>query len=108
MTPARRVSMAIDIAKGEILKALADAQTGSAPTSKPIPFGRFIRDQREALGLSLQELADRAGCTKSHVWEIEDGRSKNPTVKMVHGLAEGLGVPVMAVFSAALIHARKP
>lgn len=42
-------------------------------------------------GMSLQDLADRAGITKSHLWDLEQGRSLNPTVKTIHGLAEALG-----------------
>lgn len=108
MTPAKRISAALAVAHVEIFAALSDAQTGPTPDRKPVKFGAFIRGQREALGLSLQELADKADCTKGHIWEIETGRSVNPTVLTVSNLARGLGVPVMAVFSAALTHARKP
>lgn len=102
MTPAKRVSDALKSARDEILAALADAQRGGSPDKQPVKFGEFIRQNREALGYSLQELADKAGCTKSHLWALESGDTSNPTVSMVNGLARGLGVPVMAVFSAAL------
>lgn len=51
-----------------------------------------IKQLRSDLRLSLQEVADRAGITKSHAWEIEQGRAVNPTVQTVHGLASALGV----------------
>lgn len=101
MTPAGRIKKALDAARCEILSAVADLQN-VAPDKRKVPFGDFIRENREALGLSLQELADKAGCTKSHIWEIEANRSVNPTVHTVQGLAKGLGIPVMSVFSAAL------
>lgn len=101
-TPAKRVRDALEDAATEVLAALAQAQMGVAPDSDPIKFGVFIRQHRESLGLTLQALADRAGCTKSHVWAIESGSTANPTVAMVNGLARGLGIPVMSVFSAAL------
>lgn len=50
----------------------------------------FIRERRAALGLSLDEVADRIGASKSHIWELETGRSKNPTLWMILALCEAL------------------
>jgi transcriptional regulator with XRE-family HTH domain len=50
---------------------------------------KALRSQRQ---LSLQELADRAGCTKTHIWELEQGRSRNPTIEMAVSVANALGV----------------
>lgn len=50
----------------------------------------FIRCRRRELGLSLDQVAARAGCTKSHVWELEKGRSRNPTIAMVLALSDAL------------------
>lgn len=102
LTAAKRVAEALKVAREEILEALAQAQDGPPPSVNGVKFGAFIRQNREALGFTLQELADKAGCTKSHVWAIESGSTANPTVAMVNGLARGLGIPVMSVFSAAL------
>lgn len=41
---------------------------------------------------SLQEVASRAGITKSHVWELEQGRAKNPTIETAVNVATALGV----------------
>lgn len=43
-------------------------------------------------GYTLDDLAKRAGITKSHVWEIEQGRSTNPTVATCVALSRALGV----------------
>lgn len=51
-----------------------------------------MRELREARGLSLQELANRAGIAKSHVWQIEQGKSANPTIATTVGIARALGV----------------
>lgn len=48
-----------------------------------------IRSQRQ---LSLQEVADRAGISKSHVWELEQGRARNPTIDTAVRIASALGV----------------
>lgn len=51
-----------------------------------------MREIREARGLSLQDVAERAGIAKSHVWQIEQGRSANPTIATTVGIARALGV----------------
>ena len=53
-------------------------------------IGVTIAARRNALGLSLEEVAKRANCTKSHVWEMEKGKSKNPTIKQTLALCEAL------------------
>lgn len=43
---------------------------------------------------SLQELADAVSASKAHVWELETGKSRNPSVELITKLAEHFGVPV--------------
>ncbi|SKB26824.1 helix-turn-helix domain-containing protein [Sphingopyxis flava] len=54
-------------------------------------YGQRVRDRRKALGLSLDKVAERAGLTKSYVWEIENGKNKNPTLRTTFGLCRALG-----------------
>lgn len=61
-----------------------------------------VKLARTAARMSLQEVADASGFTKSHVWEIEQGRSRNPTVALIHGLSKALGVPFFRLAQAAL------
>lgn len=65
-------------------------------------LGEEIARARQHARLSLQEVADRSGFTKSHVWELEQGRSRNPTVGMIAGLSRALGVPFQRMAQAAL------
>jgi len=51
-------------------------------------------DLREQRGMTLQEVADRVGTTKSHVWEFEKGRVANPTIGMLLGMARCFGVSI--------------
>ncbi len=51
-------------------------------------------DLREERGMTLQEVADRIGTTKSHVWEFERGRVANPTIGMLLGMARCFGVSI--------------
>lgn len=55
-------------------------------------MAKRCRDLREKRDLSLQTVADRAGLSKSHVWELEQGRSRNPTVDTAVRLARAFGV----------------
>ncbi|MGR3743027.1 MAG: helix-turn-helix domain-containing protein, partial [Pseudooceanicola nanhaiensis] len=49
---------------------------------------------REKTGESLQQVADKVGVSKAHVWELEKGRSKNPSYDLVRKLAAHFGVSV--------------
>jgi transcriptional regulator with XRE-family HTH domain len=53
--------------------------------------GRAVKQQREALGLSLRMLAARSGISSSMISDIERG-AKSPTVVTVVRLAQALGV----------------
>lgn len=43
---------------------------------------------------SLQDVADAVKASKAHVWELETGKSKNPSVELLTKIAEHFGVPV--------------
>lgn len=57
-------------------------------------MGSRVRGLRQQLGLSLQDVADRAGCTKTTVWDLEKGHSVNPTINMIANLAGALGTSI--------------
>lgn len=54
------------------------------------PFGQFIKEARENAGMSLTEAAEAIGCTKSYLWDMEQGRATNPTITIMVGLAKAL------------------
>ena len=43
---------------------------------------------------SLQATADAVGITKTHIWELEKGKSSNPTAELLAKLAEHFEVSV--------------
>jgi transcriptional regulator with XRE-family HTH domain len=45
-------------------------------------------------GQSLQQLADKVGATKAHIWEMEQGRSQNPSLVLLTNLARALDVSI--------------
>ena len=55
-------------------------------------IARAVAALRAAHDLSLDQVAARAGMSKSHVWKIEQGRIRNPTVATVRALARAFGV----------------
>lgn len=46
---------------------------------------------------SLQEVADAIGVSKTHIWELEKGRSDNPSLEMLTKLANHFGVKISAL-----------
>lgn len=66
-------------------------------------LGELIAQERRAAALSLDAVAERAGCTKSHVWELEQERAVNPTIAMCFGIASALGLSFEVVCHAALV-----
>jgi len=62
-------------------------------------LGDTIRLYRKARGLSLQDVATRAHLSKPHVWGLERGHERNPTVATLATLAEALGVVPEMLFA---------
>lgn len=101
MHPGGRVARALIVLQTEVMQALADVSMLVKDTAR-YSMRNIIKDERAVLGLSLQEVADRAGITKSHMWELEQGRAVNPTVWTVYGLSRALGVPFSKMAAGAL------
>jgi XRE family aerobic/anaerobic benzoate catabolism transcriptional regulator len=56
-------------------------------------FGRHLRELRERQGLTLSELARRAGLSRRHLTEAEAGRA-NPSLSALSAVAHGLALPL--------------
>ena len=59
-----------------------------------ITLAQRLKELRLKKRDSLQDVADAVGASKAHVWELETGKSKNPSMELVTKLAEHFGVPV--------------
>ncbi len=57
-------------------------------------IGEKLFSLRQKSGESLQQVADKVGVSKAHVWELEKGRSKNPSFELVRKLAAHYGVSI--------------
>jgi transcriptional regulator with XRE-family HTH domain len=53
-----------------------------------------IRKYRERHRKSLQEIADAVGASKAHIWELETGRARNPSIELLTKLAKTFDVSV--------------
>lgn len=49
---------------------------------------------RQESGESLQGVADSVGASRAHVWEVETGRTKNPSLDLIRRLADHFKVSV--------------
>ena len=57
-------------------------------------IGEKLFSLRQKSGQSLQQVADAVGVSKAHVWELEKGRSANPSFDLVRKLAAHFGVSI--------------
>lgn len=57
-------------------------------------LGAKLTALRLKKGASLQEVADAVGVSKAHIWELEKGRSKNPSADLIKRLSEYFGQDV--------------
>lgn len=64
-------------------------------------LGELIRKNRDLFEMSLADLAKAMNMTKAHVWELEQGRAKNPTIYTIVRLSRALHVPLTDLAEAA-------
>ena len=55
-------------------------------------FGEYIRKIRKEKGISARELSRRTGISQAYLSQLETGKYKNPTKKVVIDLANGLNI----------------
>jgi transcriptional regulator with XRE-family HTH domain len=57
-------------------------------------LGARLKGLRIKKSKSLQDVADAVRASKAHIWEIERGNSKNPTMELLDKLADYFDVTV--------------
>lgn len=67
-----------------------DAAPKMTPKPKGMTLGSTLRRRREERGMSLQDVATEAKIAKAHLWDLEKGTQRNPTIKTIAGLAFAL------------------
>lgn len=53
-----------------------------------------LRTFRMKKKLSLQQLADKIGASKAHVWDLEQGKTRNPSLTLLTELSRALDVSI--------------
>lgn len=61
-------------------------------------FGRNVQNHRKALGLSQEQLADRAGVHRTYIGMIERAE-KNITLVNIEKIAKALGIDITDLFN---------
>ncbi|ABB76086.1 transcriptional regulator, XRE family [Nitrosospira multiformis ATCC 25196] len=57
-------------------------------------LGEKIRTERKRLKLTLEELAEKTGSSKSYIWELENRPVVRPSAEKISKISEVFGVPV--------------
>ncbi len=57
-------------------------------------LGAKLKELRIRKRQSLQQVADAVGASKAHIWELETGKSRNPSMELLRKLADHFGVTV--------------
>ena len=69
------------------LKSLEDVPSW---LNNNMPIGQQVRQTRQALGMTQQQLAERSGFKQSVIAEIEAGKRKDPCLSTIQKLAAAL------------------
>jgi transcriptional regulator with XRE-family HTH domain len=85
---------------------LSDASDSRAVNGMPGGLGERIRQVRTARGISVRELARRAGCSASLVSQVERGVTA-PSAGVVYALANELGISLDFLFGADDVEPRE-
>lgn len=78
-------------------------EDGSPIENDPGDIGSRIRRFREQAGLSLSELASRAGVSKGYIWALENEESperRRPSGNSLFRIAGALGVTASELYAA--------
>ena len=65
-------------------------------------LGSKLKELRLRRGESLQKVADEAGVSKAHVWELETGKSRNPSLELIKRIADHFKVTVASLIGENL------
>jgi len=65
-----------------------------ADPERTMTLATRIAELRRQKNESFQDVATAVGVTKTHIWELERGRAKNPSLQVIEGLANHFGVSI--------------
>jgi transcriptional regulator with XRE-family HTH domain len=59
-----------------------------------VSLANKLANLRKQSGESLQSVGEAVGASRGHIWEVETGRTKNPSLDLVRRLADHFSVSV--------------
>ncbi len=65
-------------------------------------LGSKLYDLRTQKDKSLQQVADSIGITKTHIWELEKGKSANPSAELLKKIADFYRVTIDYLMDSTL------
>lgn len=69
--------------------------------SSQLSLEEILRDAREAKGLSLRDVAERTGISRSHLGYLETGQRERPDPRVLRLLADLYGLALSDLYLAA-------
>jgi len=60
-------------------------------------LAKRLRALRKAREWTLQEAADAIGISKSHMWDLETGNNKNPTIGLMMSISKQFDMSIDAL-----------
>ncbi|OIO04668.1 MAG: hypothetical protein AUJ52_14895 [Elusimicrobia bacterium CG1_02_63_36] len=64
-------------------------------------LAEFLKKKRTELGYSLKDAAKSTGIQEAYIWQLENGKRKQPRPDTLKQLAKGYGVPLETLFNCA-------
>jgi transcriptional regulator with XRE-family HTH domain len=90
-----------------VLASVIQALISSEAMMKVRDVGKFIREQRNAVGMSLRKLAQAAGVSNPYLSQIERGL-RRPSAEILSGIAKALRISAETMYvKAGILDDRK-
>ena len=78
-------------------------------TGKSMSLAKKIREERTKAGLTLDELAEKAGLSKTYLWELEQDEAgvKRPSADVVLKIADALSLTIADLMGLPTVKVQK-
>lgn len=83
-----RALASVDAEVAELLQAARKRRAASAALRDTC---LLLRSEREAQGLSLRDVSDRTGISRTEISRLETATNRNPTINSLQRIASALG-----------------
>lgn len=86
-----RLDRALETVDAEVAELLPAARKRRAASAALRDTCRLLRSEREAQGLSLGDICERTGISRTEISRLETAANKNPTINSLQRIASALG-----------------